>query len=420
MEGSSTGFSTLNDAAVQYSTDAGFTAPITAGGLGHVNHAEGYDPGRTYWFRVAVRNDADLPNHSDTTILGTLGWGTTGSGPWSTVVGPVTTSALTGPIDTVIPGVVLNLDVTGSNGDFAAKWDDPSTGHLTIDDTAIQYTTDAGFTVNGPGSIATGWGHTNREKSTDPEKSYYWRVAIHNTSGLPSHASTGTAGPAFLGATGWGPWTVFGSPTKVSSGTIPGAGWQSQGENLCPNPSFEFDTDNDGIPDDCTYPYVGSFVSGSGRNPGGNPTDHLILGSRRVPEVLSDSADSPSFLENDSPSPVESLQTRRRPSQDFISDVTSAADESSSVSSDFFRLYRYRLRHCSSCLSVHKIRRTSRRSVRNGLVSSRVVQFRRHRIVLLFRRRCRHSDNGRERSRRQHDSSRKVHRRGTSRIHRDV
>ena len=78
--------------------------PITAGGLGPVNHAEGYDPGKTYWFRVAVRNQSGLPNHRRYRFHGTMGWGTDGWGPWSAVVGPVTTSASTGPSDSVIPG----------------------------------------------------------------------------------------------------------------------------------------------------------------------------------------------------------------------------------------------------------------------------------------------------------------------------
>ena len=65
----------------------------------------------------------------------TLGWGTTGWGPWAAVVGPITSAADTGaPTDSVIPGPVQNLVVTGANGNFVADWDDPATGNLTLDD----------------------------------------------------------------------------------------------------------------------------------------------------------------------------------------------------------------------------------------------------------------------------------------------
>lgn len=126
--------------------------------------------------------------------------------------------------DDVIPGAVVGLSVTGADGKFTAKWSDPTTGAATIDDTAIQYTTDAAFTINGPGSIARGFGHTNLESGVDPGKTYYYRVAVHNQSGKDSHPSTGTAGPGFLGTTGWGPWTNWGSPSPVSSGSVPGSG----------------------------------------------------------------------------------------------------------------------------------------------------------------------------------------------------
>ena len=114
-----TGKSTLDDATVQYADDAGFTSGvITAGGLGHVNRATGLDPGKTYYFRVAVRNQSGLPNHADTVIIGTLGWGTTGWGPWATFPTPVTSSASTGPVDSVIPGPVQSLGRYRSEREF--------------------------------------------------------------------------------------------------------------------------------------------------------------------------------------------------------------------------------------------------------------------------------------------------------------
>src|SRR5262249_36713469 len=153
-----------------------------------------------------------------------------------------------GANDSVIPGSVQNLSVTGSNGDFKATWSDPATGNFTIDDTAIQYCTDSGFTANGPGSPSLGWGNVNLLKSTDPNKSYYFRVALHNQSGIASHTSTGTSGPSFLGATGWGPWTAYGSPTLVSSNPIPLTPAQTD-DGVAFNGNFEIDADGDGFPD---------------------------------------------------------------------------------------------------------------------------------------------------------------------------
>ena len=61
----------------------------------------------------------------------------------------------------VIPGIPLNLDVTGGDGKFVATWDDPATGNLTIDDVAISGATERGVHARGRESPAAGWGHAS-------------------------------------------------------------------------------------------------------------------------------------------------------------------------------------------------------------------------------------------------------------------
>ena len=209
------GYSTLDDANVQYALDAAFTTGVkTATGLGHVNRATGYDPGQTYWFRVAVHNQSGLPSHGTTAGLGAEGWG-----PWSDVFGPITSAVDTGaPVDTVIPGLLVGLDVQGGGGRFVANWSDPLTGFLTIDDHAVEWATNPGFSVGVDRS--KGWGDIHHLDSTLPGQTFYFRIAAHNQSGLPSHWSI-ASNPGY--EYGWGPWTPYGAPNAVSSGGVPGA-----------------------------------------------------------------------------------------------------------------------------------------------------------------------------------------------------
>jgi hypothetical protein len=226
-----TGNLTIDNYAEEYRTDPGFTTGGDVIQLGDILYSQGTDPGKTYYFRFAAHNASGLTSDPSTAAqLGPTGWG-----PWTNAPeNPVSSGGVPGaPVNTVIPTAVLGLSVTGQNGKFLATWNDPSTGYETLDDTAIQYTTDAAFTVNGPGSPAKGWGKRNSLDSTAPDKRYYFRVAVHNQSGAQSHATT-----AGLGATGWGPWAVFGAPTLVYSGLIPLNPTQIS-ENLLYNGGFE-------------------------------------------------------------------------------------------------------------------------------------------------------------------------------------
>jgi hypothetical protein len=206
------GAATIDDVAIQYADDAAFTAGVnTSQDWGDVNTLSGTDPGKTYYWRVAVHNLSDQPSDPSTTAtLGATGWG-----PWQAYGAPDPVSSGSGgglPSDSVIPGPVQNLTVTGANGEYVADWDDPATGNLTLDDIALQYATDSNFTF--VAGTPAGWGNVTHLQSTSPGTTYYFRVAAHNQSGQPSHASTS----GWLGPTGWGPWTAYGAPTPVSSG----------------------------------------------------------------------------------------------------------------------------------------------------------------------------------------------------------
>ncbi len=149
--------------------------------------------------------------------------------------------------DTEIPGEVRSLSMAKSGyGKFIAEWTDPIRGAKTLDDTAIQWADDAGFTTNL--NTAKGWRKVNHLESTLPGATYYFRVAVHNQSGLTSHASVATV----LGATGWGPWCA---------GVAASSGWptnlQQYMNNTPPtnNPTAETPYVNSAYPDD-TSTYV--------------------------------------------------------------------------------------------------------------------------------------------------------------------
>ena len=121
------------------------------------------------------------------------------------------------PQDNVIPGAVRDLAVVGGSGKFVIDFGDPLTGNLTWDDVAIQRASNSGYSSNV--TTIPGWGKVNHFEIVDPNQNRYCRVAVHNDSGLPSHADT----ESILGATGWGPWSN--APLNpVSSLALPGVG----------------------------------------------------------------------------------------------------------------------------------------------------------------------------------------------------
>jgi hypothetical protein len=116
--------------------------------------------------------------------------------------------------DGAAPGAVVDFTVTGSGGIFTAQWKKPATNVNTLDDFVIQYATDAAFTT---GLITVRLGIVYSKQGTDNEKTYYWRIAAHNLSG--DLVTNTDANLNAYRSGGWGPWTNYGAPTSVSSGT---------------------------------------------------------------------------------------------------------------------------------------------------------------------------------------------------------
>ena len=260
-----TGNLTIDDHAIEYAENPGFTInPVKSQGWGPATHQQSTLPNKTFYFRIAAHNQSGLDSHASIVGLGyEKGWGpwTNYGAPNAVSSGPAPGTPGGTPADSVIPGAVLGLSVTGGNGKFIAKWLDPATGNKTIDDTAVSWSISPSFSPEAANSPAVGWGPRNLLDSESPNCTFYFRVAVHNQSNQLSDSSTVSS----LGATGWGPWTIFGG--AVNSGPLQSDAGGGATENLCPNGSFEFDTDGDAIPDDCTYPFAGTIpVVNAGRS----------------------------------------------------------------------------------------------------------------------------------------------------------
>jgi hypothetical protein len=136
--------------------------------------------------------------------------------------GPKTFTSASVPSDSVLPGAPTGLTVVGADGKFIADWIDPATGANTLDDVCIQYATDASFTENV--ITCAGWGHVVHKEGADPDKTYYFRVACHNQSGLTSNSTVHDAIEAaghhddWDADHGWGPFCSGVGPR--SSGAI--------------------------------------------------------------------------------------------------------------------------------------------------------------------------------------------------------
>ncbi len=119
------------------------------------------------------------------------------------------------PNDVAAPGAVQNFAVAGVDGVFKATWDRPLTNFATLDDFGLQWATDAGFTA----IVDTiSLGVRFYAEGLDPEKTYWFRIAAHNTSGDTTQNSE--AALLAIHPDGWGPWVSVG---PVVSGTIVGA-----------------------------------------------------------------------------------------------------------------------------------------------------------------------------------------------------
>jgi len=161
-----------------------------------------------------------------------------GAGAYGYASGPVTVhgilakdiddSVQIAEADTDLPGAPVNFTVSGASGKFIADWDLPSTNINTWDDVCIQYATDQNFTQNVV--TAPDWGPVKHLEGYDPGKSYYFRLALHNKSGVASNPTvkaaiqaTGRSGDYV--DYGWGP---FCSRTNlISSSNVPDSGLSS-------------------------------------------------------------------------------------------------------------------------------------------------------------------------------------------------
>ena len=138
--------------------------------------------------------------------------------------------AITGPqVDDVIPSVLLSLDMTASgNGDFVAKWLDPTYGNNTLYEIAEEYSTSKASEVAWVAARIGGclrWGYTNTLRGSSPNTSYYFRFAARNQSSKASDPNgPGGAGMSLAGELGWGPWVYSGNTTTMGSATLISSG----------------------------------------------------------------------------------------------------------------------------------------------------------------------------------------------------
>jgi len=125
-----------------------------------------------------------------------------------------------GLIDTALPSVLQNVAVTGADGRFRATWEAPATGSNRLIDVVEQY--DTVPTFNSGNLVTFTFGQWIADvKGTDPNKSYYFRMAARNNSGLESNATTKAIvnGIGRDGDTGWGPLCAAVGP--IASGPLP-------------------------------------------------------------------------------------------------------------------------------------------------------------------------------------------------------
>ena len=235
-ESPTVGGNTLDDVCIQYDTVNTFSSAnlITSIGWGPIFHREGYDANKIYYFRFAWHNKSGAPSNAITAAAIYAGTGVsanTGWGPFSSIVGPVSSYP-----DAAIPGAPVDPTVVARFGTFVCDWADPATGNKSLDDVCVYYATDSGFTTN---IIAVvGLGKCYHREGYDPGKTYYFKIAWHNQSQQASNAATKAALLAFGipdsdADYGWGAFCNTIGPV-VSTSALPLA---SQGAGADPTTS---------------------------------------------------------------------------------------------------------------------------------------------------------------------------------------
>ena len=141
------------------------------------------------------------------------------SPPWQRWFSSIPDSVVL-PSDSMIPGPPDLSGIT-SGVNFVLDWIDPTVGAVTLDDVCLQY--DAVPTFDSALlSTTTGWGKINHIDRVDPDKTLYFRIALHNKSGEPSEAGTAAAIGSPKGDVGWGAFSASVGPLTSASTTDTG------------------------------------------------------------------------------------------------------------------------------------------------------------------------------------------------------
>jgi hypothetical protein len=210
------GLLTLDQFALQYSTNSDHSDPVATIILGKDQHYEFIDPDKTYYFQIAAHNMSGAASDAGTVSLGATGWG-----PWKTYPVAAYSGDFTGaPPPVALPGEVNSFAVSVQNGnDFVATWEPPSTGGP-FDDYLLEYSPVSSFT-NDSTLISVPLGTVLSVDGREWGRTYYFRISAHNLSGITSGGGGGDARQDYWHTGGWGPWTNYGSPTAVTSDAQP-------------------------------------------------------------------------------------------------------------------------------------------------------------------------------------------------------
>jgi hypothetical protein len=225
------GLLTLDQFALQYSTNSDHSSPAATIILGKDQHYEFIDPDKTYYFQVAAHNMSGVASDSGTVSLGATGWG-----PWKTYPVAAASGLFTGaPPPASLPGSVSNFVVNVQNGGaavgpiFLGSWDvDPD-----CDDYLLEYCPRSDFSDDHPTNwsisslisvpIGTSVHSVSGAASTLPASwgaSCYFRISGHYPNHITSGGGSGDARQQYWHSDGgWGPWTDFGS--LVSADNLP-------------------------------------------------------------------------------------------------------------------------------------------------------------------------------------------------------
>jgi len=193
-----TGFTSITDYVIQYSTSSTFASSVTTFTDSVSSNTSatvtGLTNGTTYYFRVAAVN-------------------TIGPGQYSSISSAVT------PI--TVPSAVTSLSASASDRTISATWSAPtSDGGSTITSYTVETQLNSEEWVN-RGSQSSGVSFTVRNNSAATARSYKIRVTANNAAGASTVATSSSVTPNF--GTPATPTLAAITPTQPSSGNGSGA-----------------------------------------------------------------------------------------------------------------------------------------------------------------------------------------------------